>query len=202
MIFYKRYKTNYLHFSRKNYKLLESKKNRYATLDDDVLFTDISRLTACNLPRDILMTCEGTSHLQYKHLDYIHLLRSGDQLSVIVDVNYSLQEWRENINLLSFVESLRKKVKDLYTISSKQRNIFDEGLVNVRFELKADCGTSIESMVNLLDTLLHQEHQNLLSYKTIHYKISLARRHQQAGKSLLHYLYRVMEYKNLSDDLT
>ena len=202
MIFYKRYKTSYLHFSRKNYKLLESKKNSYVTLDDDVLFADISRLTACNLPRDILMTCEVTHHLQYKHLDYINLLRSGDELSVIVDVNYCLQEWKENINLLSFVELLRKKVNDLYTITSKQRNIFDEGLINVRFELKANCGTSIESMVSLLDTLLHQEHENLLSYQTIHYKISLSRRHQQAGKSLLHYLYRVMEYKNLSDDLT
>ena len=202
MIFYKRYKTNYLHFNQKNYRLLTSKRHKHITLDNDVLFSDISRLTACNLPRNILMTCEGKNHVQYQYLDYIHLLRSGDKLSVVVDVNYSLQEWKENINLLSFVEKIRRRLLDLYTIESKQKNIFDEALINVCFELIAECGTSIESMIKLLDTLLYQEHKNILSYKTIRYKISLSRRHQQAGKSLLHYLYRVMEYKNLSDDLT
>lgn len=202
MIFYKRYKTNYLHFSRKNYKLLESKKSRYTTLDNDVLFNDISRLTACNLPRNILMSCESANNVQYKYLDYIHLLRTGNQLSVVAEVNYPLQEWHETINLLSFVENLRGNLKDLFTIESKQKNLFDEAMISVRFELKAECGTSIESIVNLLDTLLAQEHKNLLSYKTIRYKISLSRRHQQAGKSLLHYLYRVMEYKNLSEDLS
>ncbi len=202
MIFYKRYKTNYLHFSKKNYQLLESKKHRYTTLDNDVLFKDISRLSVCNLPRDILMTCESGDNLQYKYLDYIHLLRSGDQLSVVVDVNYSFHEWDERMNLLSFVESLRGKMSDLYAIESKQKDIYDEAIVNVRFELKAECGTSIESIINLLDTLLDQEHKNLLSYQIIRYKISLSRRHQQAGKSLLHYLYRVMEYKNLSEDLS
>jgi hypothetical protein len=171
-------------------------------LSDDLPLNELSSLTGCNLPRDIQMTCEATDQIKYQYLNYVHLLRTNNELNVTVEVNYPFSTWKEEINLLSFIETLRERLKDNYSIPSTQSNLFDEALISTRFQLKANCATTIISMIELLDNLLYQEHKNILSYQSMKYKISLSRRHQQAGKSLLHYLYRIMEYKNLSDDLT
>jgi hypothetical protein len=202
MAFQKKNSTNSLRFNGKHYALLKLKDNTGMILRDDLPFNEVSSLKGYNLPRDIQITCEGRGHMQYKYLEYIHLLRTKDELQVTVEVNYQFQTWSEKINLLSYLELLRDQLQDAYTIHSTQNNIFDEALISVCFKLTADCGTSINSMVTLLDNLLYQEHKNICAYQTMRYKVSLSRRHQQAGKSLLHYLYRVMEYKNLSDDLT
>jgi hypothetical protein len=191
-----------MRFNGKQYALLKLKNNSGTILSDDLPFSEIASLKGCNLPRDIQMTCEATDHVKYRHLEYIHLLRTNNELNVTVEVNYPLQAWKEKINLLSYFEALREQLRDNYSIQSTQNNLFDEALISARFQLKANCATKIKNMIELLDNLLYQEHKNILSYQTIKYKISLSRRHQQAGKSLLHYLYRVMEYKNLSDDLT
>lgn len=191
-----------MRFNGKHYALLKLKNDTGMILREDLPLNEISLLTGFNLPRDVQMTCEGRGHLRYKHLECIHLLRTKDELSVTVEVNYQLQSWKEKVNLFTYIETLREQLNNLYSIKSTQKDIFDEALISLRFELKADCSTNIKSMIALLDNLLYQEHQNILSYQTMRYKISLSRRHQQAGKSLLHYLYRVMEYKSLSDDLT
>jgi hypothetical protein len=193
---------SHMRFNGKQYTVLKPRNRLGMMLDDDLPIDKILPLIGSNLPRDLQMSCEAVSHVKYQYLEYIHLLRTDDELSLCVEVNYPLQAWKEKTNLLSYIETLREKLKDNYSIQSAQNNLFDEALINVRFQLNANCATHIRSMVELLDGLLYQEHKNILSHQSIKYKISLSRRHQQAGKSLLHYLSRVMEHKNLSDDLT
>jgi hypothetical protein len=191
-----------MRFNGKNYALHKLNNNTGMILRDDLPFNEISRLTGYNLPRDVQITSEGIDYVQYQYLEYIHLRRTKDELNIVGEVNYQFQTWQERINLLSYIESLREQLKDTYNVYSTQKNIFDEALISVRFKLKVNCSENIKSKIVLLDNLLYKEHKNILSYQTIKYKISLKRQHQQAGKSLLHYLYRVMEHKNLSDDLT
>ncbi|MCK5918348.1 MAG: hypothetical protein KAG34_07975 [Cocleimonas sp.] len=202
MNFHKKNGTRRMRFNGKQYALLRLKNNLGMGLSDDLPLHVISSLRGFNLPRDIQMTSEATEQIKYEYLEYVHLLRTNDELNVTVEVNYPLQVWKEKINLLSYLETLREQLRDNYSIQSAQNNLFDEALISVRFQLKANCTTHIKSMIELLDNLLYQEHKRILSYQSMKYKISLSRRHQQAGKSLLHYLYRVMEHKNLSDDLT
>ncbi|MCK5810052.1 MAG: hypothetical protein KAH00_03140 [Cocleimonas sp.] len=191
-----------MRFNGKQYTVLKPRNRVGMILDDDLPIDEILPLVGSNLPRDLHMSCEAVAHVQYQYLEYIHLLRTDNELSLCVEVNYPLQAWKEQTNLLSYIETLRERLKDNYSIQSTQNDLFDEALISVRFQLKANCATHIRSMVELLDGLLYQEHKNILSHQSIKYKISLSRRHQQAGKSLLHYLYRVMEHKNLNDDLT
>jgi len=202
MDFQKKNSITRIRFNDKQYTVLKLRNNSGMILSDDLPLNEVSSLTGFNLPRDIQMTCETTDQIKYPYLDYIHLLRTNNELNVTVEVNYPFSSWKEKINLSSFIETLRERLKDNYSIPSTQSNLFDEALISTRFQLNANCSTTITSMVELLDNLLYQEHKSILSYQSMKYKISLSRRHQQAGKALLHYLYRVMEHKNLSDDLT
>ena len=202
MDFHKKNSITCMRFNGKQYALLKLKNSSDMALGDDLPLSEISSLTGCNLPRDIQMTSEAVDQMKYQYLEYIHLLRTKNELKVIAEVDYPLQTWKEKVNVLSYIEILRERLRDYYSIQSVQSNLFDEALISVRFQLKANCATTIKSMTGLLDSLLYQEHKNILSYQSIKYKISLSKQHQQAGKSLLHYLYRVMEHKNLSDDLT
>ena len=201
MIFHKKNGIKYLYFNHKNYEIKKSKQYP-AVLSDDVPFNELSHLKGYNLPRNLLMTCDAKHHSCYSNLEYINLFRTNNTLVVTADVNYWLNDWDEKINLLSFLEKLRERLGDIYPIESEQHNIFEEMLINVRFKMVVDCDMRIHSAVDLLDSILCDEQKSILSYEKVKYKISLSTRHQQAGKSLLHYLHKVMEYKKLSDDLT
>ena len=201
MIFHKKNNTPYLYFNSKNYEIQKSKQYQ-ATLSDDIPFNELRCLKGYNLPRHLLMTCDVRHHSCYPNLEYISLFRINDKLTITADVNYSLLDWDEKINLLSFLEELRERLSDFYSIASEQNNIFEETLISVRFKMTVDCDMPVSSIVDLLDSILCDEQKNILSYETLKYKISLSTRHQQAGKSLLHYLHKIMEYKNLGDDLT
>ena len=201
MIFHRKGNRKYLYFNGKNYEIRISKNTQFE-LSDDIPFNELSHLTGYNLPRNFLITCDGEGQGCYPNLEYIHFFRKNDKLVITVDTNYKLTEWNEKINLLSFIEEFRERLSDIYSIESKQTNLFEESLVNVRFKIIVDCDMNLSSAVESLDKILLNEHKSLLSYNTVKYKISLSSRHQQAGKSLLHYLHRVMKYKKLSDDLT
>lgn len=201
MIFHEKNNAKFLYFNHKNYGI-DVFKNTKAQLNDDVPFKEVAHLKGYNLPRNLVMSCDVSQHCCYSNLEYIQLFRSNDQLMITVDVNYWLLAWKEKINLLSFLDDLRERLGDIYTIESEQNNIFEESLINVRFKMYVDCEMTVRSVVDLLDSILCDEHKSILSYEKVKYKISLSTRHQQAGKSLLHYLHKIMEYKKLSDDLT
>lgn len=201
MIFYAKNNTDYLHFNGANYELLSSKNSSIRALSDDLLFDEVSVLSGYNLPRNVFMTCERKDYMLYQYLGYISFLRTEEMLCVMIDANYWLEDWDEKINILSFLDILRERLT-LFHIESIQSNKFDEALINVRFELTVDCDMKIKSIVELIDNILNDEHHNVLSYETITYKIPLSSRYQQVGTSILHYLYQIMQYKNLSDELT
>ncbi|MCK5903269.1 MAG: hypothetical protein KAG28_08985 [Cocleimonas sp.] len=206
MIIHIKNNVSYLHFNGKNYELTESKSPSKYQLNHDLELNEVNLLMGYNLPRNVLISCEGNkkeaTNKYYLPIEYINFLRINNTLSIVLEANYWFAHWQEQINLLSFVESLSQRLTHLYQIKSTQTNLFEEGFINLQFELQIDCNISIKSKVELLNKMLINEHKNLLSYETLHYKISLSHRHKIAGKSLLHYLYHVMEYKKLSDDLT
>ena len=201
MIFHTKNDTQFLYFNSKNYEIQKSRRY-HAELASDVPFNELRCLKGYNLPRNLSMTCDARQYSCYSNLEYINLFRTNDQLIITADVNYWLNHWEEKINLLSFLEEFRECLSDIYSIESEQHNIFEEMLVSVRFKMTVDCGMRVHSAVDLLDSILCDEQKSILSYETVKYKISLSTRHQQAGKALLHYLHKVMEYKKLGDDLT
>lgn len=201
MIFHTKNSVDFFYFNRKNYEIQKLNQHQ-AVLSDDVPFNNVCHLKGYNLPRDLSISSDARLHSCYPNLEYINLFRTNDRLVIIADVNYWLNNWDEKINLLSFVEKLRERLGDIYSIESEQNNIFEEMLINIRFKITVDCEMRVHSAVDLLDSILCDEQKSILSYETVKYKISLSTRHQQAGKSLLHYLHKVMEYKKLSDDLT
>ena len=201
MIFHRQNNRKFLYFNGRNYEIHASKQYK-SELSDDVPFNELRHLKGYNLPRNLSMSCEARHHSPHSNLEYINLYRTHNTLEITADVNYWLNHWNEKINLLSFLEEQRERLVDIYAIESEQNNIFEEMLINVRFKMVVDCDMRVDSAVDLLENILCDEQKSILSYETLKYKISLSTRHQQAGKSLLHYLHKIMEYKKLSDDLT
>ncbi len=130
----------------------------------EVDYEQVSELRHDSFLDDEIYVCEMLDRSCYKHLEYMEVSHSiGDTLLINAEVNFRMSEWGSQINLLSFTDTMRKRIKEKHAVNSEQENLYEEDLIHIKFKILVTRHTSLPFVIQRFSKKLLAIHQEIIS---------------------------------------